>query len=95
MSLPELSDKDCMWYILKGYDITITPYGDREWWLDGKRHRTDGPAREYVNGTCIWYLNGKHHREDGPAMEFADGTKEWFLNGKYMTEEEYRIRLHL
>ena len=40
-----------------------------------KRHREDGPAVEYADGSKEWYLNGKLHREDGPACEYADGSK--------------------
>ena len=56
--------------------------GSKQWWLNGKRHRVDGPAREWADGTKQWWLNGKLHRVDGPAYEGADGEKEWYLNGK-------------
>jgi hypothetical protein len=56
--------------------------GTREWHLNGKFHRVDGPAWEGANGTKEWHLNGKLHRVDGPAVEWSDGTKEWHLNGK-------------
>ena len=81
MSLPELSEQDRNWYILKGYEIHEYPYV-RYWYLNDKYHREDGPAIEYADGDRVWYLNGKLHREDGPAVEWADGTKEWYLNGK-------------
>jgi len=56
--------------------------GSKEWYLNGKRHREDGPAYEEADGSKDWYLNGKRHREDGPAYEGADGSKRWFLNGE-------------
>jgi deoxyuridine 5'-triphosphate nucleotidohydrolase len=56
--------------------------GDKYWYLDGERHRTDGPAVEYANGYKEWYLDGKRHRAVGPAVEWANGDKEWWLNGK-------------
>jgi hypothetical protein len=56
--------------------------GSKQWCLDGKLHRVDGPAYEGADGRKRWWLNGKLHRVDGPAWEGADGTKEWFLNGK-------------
>jgi hypothetical protein len=62
--------------------IRINHYGDKEWWLNGKRHRTDGPAVEWADGTRFWWLNGQRHRTDGPAVELADGCKEWWLNGR-------------
>ena len=56
--------------------------GTKEWWLNGKRHREDGPAIENANGDKIWHLNGILHREDGPAIENANGGKYWFLNNE-------------
>ena len=31
----------------------------KHWYLNGKRHREDGPACEYVSGRKEWHLNGK------------------------------------
>jgi hypothetical protein len=31
--------------------------------LNGKRHREDGPAVEYVDGTKRWYLNDVQYTE--------------------------------
>jgi len=87
MALPELTSVQLVKAILKGYDITITPYGDRHWYLNGKRHREDGPAVEYADGDRVWYLNGKLHREDGPAVEHSNGDREWYLNGKLHRED--------
>ncbi len=41
--------------------------GSKYWYLNGERHRTDGPAIEYANGDKYWYLNGERHRTDGPS----------------------------
>ena len=41
--------------------------------LDDERHRENGPAIEWTNGSRIWYINGRRHRENGPAIEYADG----------------------
>jgi len=62
--------------------------GTTRWFLNGERHRTDGPAIEDANGDKYWYLNGKRHREDGPAIEWADGDKGWYLNGEQVTMED-------
>ena len=35
------------------------PNGSKEWRLNGKPHRTDGPAVEYSNGRKEWWLNNK------------------------------------
>jgi len=61
--------------------------GDKEWFLNGKWHREDGPAVEHTNGDKYWYLNGKLHREDGPACEYASGHKEWWLNDEEVDPE--------
>ena len=72
----------------------MTPYsecinGNNYWYLNGKRHREDGPAIEYTNGYKSWYLNDKRHRKDGPAVEWDNGDKSWYLNGIKMTEQEF------
>ena len=69
-------------------------YGDKEWYLNGKRHREDGPAIEYANGDKYWYINGKLHRVDGPAIEYNTGTKVWCLDSSYYTEKEYYKELY-
>jgi len=61
--------------------------GNKSWYLNGKRHREDGPAVEGTDGSKFWWLNGKKHREDGPAEEYADGDKFWWLNGKQHRED--------
>ena len=54
-------------------------------WLDsnGKLHRVDGPAIEYVNGDKYWSEHGQWHRVDGPAIEYSNGTKQWYLCDKH------------
>jgi len=73
---------------LQRKEIGFYHFGAKQWYLNGERHREDGPACEYNDGTKQWYLNGKRHREDGPAIEYNDGTKQWFLNGKRIFSEE-------
>ena len=64
----------------KEYTVIVYANGYKSWYLNGKRHREDGPAEEYANGDKCWCLNGKRHREDGPAVEYANGGKCWLLN---------------
>ena len=64
------------------YTVKVYNDGTKFWYLNGKRHRTDGPAVEYTNGDKRWYHNGKLHRTDGPAVEWSEGTKFWNHNGK-------------
>ena len=49
------------------YTVKVHDVGTKEWHLNGKRHREDGPAYECASGHKYWYLNGKRHREDGPV----------------------------
>jgi len=43
----------------KTYEVLVYDSGSKEWYLNGKLHREDGPAYEDSDGTKIWYLNGK------------------------------------
>jgi hypothetical protein len=72
------------------YTVRVYPSGNKTWFLDGKRHREDGPAIEYSNGYKSWYLDGKLHREDGPAIDYSNGDKSWYLNGKKLTEQQHK-----
>ena len=69
------------------YTVKVWDNGNKSWYLNGKRHREDGPAVECADGDKFWYLNGKLHREDGPAVEYANGYKYWYLNGKLHRED--------
>jgi len=71
------------------YTVKVNDDGDKYWYFNGKLHRVDGPAVEYVHGHKEWWLNGKLHRVDGPAVELDDGTKEWYLNGEKLTESAF------
>ena len=75
------------------YNVKVYDDGNKYWYLNGNRHREDGPACEYPDGTKDWFLNGKLHREDGPAIEGANGYKEWYLNGKELTKKEFKNKI--
>jgi len=62
--------------------------GNKEWWVDGKRHRSDDPAIEYKNGSKEWYKFGKRHRLNGPAIEYKNGSRYWYINGKKLNKKE-------
>jgi hypothetical protein len=62
--------------------LKIDENGTKEWWLNGKLHRVDGPAVEFISSGEQWWLNGKVHRVDGPAVERPDGCKYWYLNDR-------------
>jgi hypothetical protein len=69
--------------------IVIVYEGRTEWRQNGKVHRINGPAVEYLSGDKLWYQNGQLHRTDGPAIECLDGHKKWWIKGKEYTEEEF------
>lgn len=53
----------------------------KSWWVGGKRHRVEGPALIWGDGSKFWFSNNLLHREDGPAIEKGDGTTEWWSKG--------------
>jgi len=71
------------------YTVKVYPSGSKEWRLNNKLHREDGPAIECANGYKSWYRNGELHCEDGPAIVDIEGTKFWFLHGIRLDEEEF------
>lgn len=62
--------------------------GTKQWHLDGKLHREDGPAIEWADGAKAWYRNGLCHREDGPAVKRDNGIIEWWLNNRLVSVGE-------
>ena len=67
--------------------------GSKIWFLNGKCHRTDGPAIECSYGNKSWFLNRKCHRTDGPAIECSSGDKFWYLNGIQYSEKEFNEKV--
>ena len=78
-------------------------WGNKFWKnKEGKLHRLDGPAVDYVDGRKQWYKNGLRHRLDGPAVEVVN-YKDWWKNGikfpdkntffESLTEEEKETAL--
>jgi hypothetical protein len=63
--------------------------GDRHWMLDGKLHRTDGPAIIFKSGGQFWYNHGKLHRTDGPAAMYSGGTISWYFEGARLSLNEW------
>ena len=48
---------------MKTYTVEVHDNGTKYWYLNGKRHREDGPAIEWADGTKYWYLNDKEVTE--------------------------------
>jgi hypothetical protein len=71
-----------------------TANGDKYFYINGERHREDGPAIERSMFNWFykeWHINGKLHRKNGPAVESANGYKEWWINGKRLSDEKEAI----
>lgn len=52
-------------------------HGSEEWWVNGLRHRINGPAVLKIYDHKIqkeWWVDGKLHRLDGPAIEVVPIT---------------------
>ena len=60
--------------------VTTDKHGTKEWLLNGKLHRTDGPAIEWANGNKSWYLNGKSLGYNAKGF--------WALWAKLATDEQ-------
>jgi hypothetical protein len=67
--------------------MSVSPDGDKEWRLNDKLHREDGPAVEYEDGSKAWYQHGKLHRDGAPAAINYDGSKMWCQHGKQHRED--------
>lgn len=77
--------------IFEAYDsqpvMTKDKYGSTLYHLNGKKHREDGPAVEFPDGSKFWFNQDKQHRVGGPAIEFSNGNKEWWMNGQRHRED--------
>ena len=65
------------------------------YFVNGKLHREDGPAIEYIFGTKCWLINDKYHRLDGPAVEHNNGEKSYYIEGKLYLKEEFEAAVYL
>ena len=63
----------------------------QEWWIHGLRHRDNGPAVEYSDGSQEYWLYGMKHRVNKPAIILKD---QGFNVGFYTTEYWFYGRLH-
>ena len=53
----------------------VDEYGTKEWFLNGNRHREDGPALETATGHKVWSLHGKRvHPEQIVDLHLSRGT---------------------
>jgi len=60
--------------------------GTKQWYLE--RHREDGPAVEYVNGTKRWYASTINYTmKMVTAVEWANGARQWYFNDQLHRED--------
>ena len=58
-------------------------YSDREVYLiEGKRHRSDGPAVIHSNNKREWFKHGRRHNSQGPAIIYSNGNCSWYRYDK-------------
>ena len=56
-------------------ECKVGEWGDKEWWLNGKRHREDGPAIEWSWGGKTWWLHDEEvHPEALVDLQLSRGT---------------------
>jgi hypothetical protein len=56
----------------------------KEWFINGKRHRVDGPAILIVKDNFIraeWWVNNVLHRDNKPAVIDSEGNVEYWKHG--------------
>lgn len=96
----ELGDGTIVFYNKAGqlhnpYGPAVITKSDKSWYINGARHREDGPAIEYANGDYVWFKHGKKHRLDGPTSIY-NGTgyngrpewwEEWWVDGQLHKED--------
>ena len=80
---------------MQTYKVTVAENGTIRWYdEDGKYHRLEGPAVEYVDGAKTWHKNGRLHRLEGPAIEYANGDKSWYIEDVKYTESEFNAKIN-
>ena len=58
------------------YTVKVYSDGSKAWYLNGKKHREDGPAVEYADGSKKWYLNGDYYTEEQFNNKMNPSAKE-------------------
>jgi hypothetical protein len=59
------------------------------WYINGKRHRSDGPADVYTAANKLhinYYYNNKLHKDNGPAVMYGDRIEYWHHGKRHRTD---------
>ena len=75
------------------YEVRVHSDGTKYWCIDGKLHREDGPAVEFVDGTKEWWLNGKQLTEEEFNARQNCVGKAVEIEGKSTALKKYRKKL--
>ena len=69
---------------MQNYDTKSTnKFGDIYYYLNGRIHRTDGPAIDRANGSKEYWINGKRHRVGKPAVTIIEVNRcRYYINGE-------------
>ena len=51
------------------YQVKTNSGGSKYWFQNGERHRLDGPACEWADGSKAWYINGIQYTENEWKIE--------------------------
>ena len=59
-------------------------------WRDdeGRRHREDGPAVVWPDGTQYWFNHGRYHFAHGPSDLYASGSLRWYEDGRHLRRRD-------
>ena len=68
------------------YEVTVSDTRKIEFRQNGKLHRLDGPAVQFVGG-CSYWENGELHRLDGPAL-IQGIIIRYYIKGVHYTSKE-------
>jgi len=97
-------DEITKWYldgkIHRGNNLPAIEYissanGYKAWYVNGLRHRENGPAIEYADGSKGWYLKGLYYTEEefnekmNPKQDSCDGKMVEVDGKKYKLVEIY------
>lgn len=67
-------------------ECKVNEFGDKYRYTNGKLHREDGPAIEFMNGDKEWWVNGERHLIDDYCIKLygsIDHPKSIMLQVKY------------
>jgi len=72
------------------YDHCDNNNSNHQWWINGERHRLDGPAVVSASQhiLCEWWVEGMRHRLDGPA-HISSFEEKYYINNVQYSIEDY------